>query len=533
MLELIDNTQIIGATYTPKHYQLFEKTGNKNLFEEVIDMMMLETFSEEFKQKVMSMPLKEKRMAILSLLDKDRNLFLRIKSLINGGIGKFEHIKDVIKMLREYVKVGEVEKKKYGEVMTPLELVKEMLNTLPEDVWSNPNLKWLDPANGTGPYPLMVIYKLMNGLKEWEPNEEKRYKHIVENMIYVCELQPKNMFLYMCAVDPWDMYHLNIYTGSFLTDGFDKHMKEVWNVDKFDIVMGNPPYQEMDGGSKASAKPIYNLFVLKSTKLSNKILFITPSRWFIGGKGLDLYRKFMMESNKIKSIKHYNDATQIFGNNVDITGGVSYFLFDNMYNGNCNLNNNIVNLNEYDVIVDPSYISIINKFKNYNSISTICMGRGDNTFGIQTNDRRISEYLPGDINCFVSQSKGFEKWIDGSKIKNHQHIDKYKVITAESNGSYPRFGNKFIAHPYMVCSGSYIWFVMRSKEEAESLISYMECKLVNYLLSIRKISQHIKPSTLKWIPMVPFDRKWTDEQLFEYFNLTEEERNLILNYDKK
>lgn len=284
MLELIDNTQIIGATYTPKHYQLFEKTGNKNLFEEVIDMMMLENFSEEFKQRVMNMPLKEKRMAILSLLDKDRNLFLRIKSLINGGIGKFEHIKDVIKMLREYVKVGEVEKKKYGEVMTPLELVKEMLNTLPEEVWSNPDLKWLDPANGTGPYPLMVIYKLVNGLKEWEPNEEKRYRHIVENMIYVCELQPKNMFLYMCAVDPWDTYHLNIYTGSFLTDGFDKHMKEVWNVDKFDIVMGNPPYNSGQNakGKRGGGDTLWDKFVIKSINILNNnkyLCFVHPTLW--------------------------------------------------------------------------------------------------------------------------------------------------------------------------------------------------------------------------------------------------------------
>ena len=122
------------------------------------------------------------------------DLFLKIKALINTDIGKMDHIKDVILMLRKYVKVGEVEKKKFGEVMTPLELVKEMLATLPEEVWSNPNLKWLDPANGTGPYPMWVIFRLMKGLEEWEPNEEKRYKHIVENMIYVCELQPKNMF---------------------------------------------------------------------------------------------------------------------------------------------------------------------------------------------------------------------------------------------------------------------------------------------------------------------------------------------------
>ena len=263
----------------------YKSTKNLNLFEEVIDRMMLESFTPEFSDKIMNMPLKDKRMAILSLLDKDRNLFLRIKGLINSGIGKYEHIKDVILMLREYVKVGEVEKKKFGEVMTPLELVKEMLATLPEEVWSNPNLKWLDPANGTGPYPLMIIYRLMNGLKDWEPDEEKRYKHIVEKMIYVCELQPKNMFLYICAVDPWDMYQLNIYTGSFLDFGgpkvviFDKHMKEVWNVDKFDIVIGNPPY---NGAETGGGNSLWDKFIRKSIPMINQdgyLVLVHPSSW--------------------------------------------------------------------------------------------------------------------------------------------------------------------------------------------------------------------------------------------------------------
>jgi len=145
--------------------------------------------------------------------------------------------------------------------MTPLELVKEMLATLPKEVWSNPDLKWLDPANGTGTYPLMVVYKLMIGLKDWEPDEEKRYKHIVENMIYVCEIQPKNMFLYMFLLDPFDEYLLNIYTGSFLEEGFDRHMKEVWELDKVNIVVGNPPFNTGAGGN--GARDLWDKFVIK------------------------------------------------------------------------------------------------------------------------------------------------------------------------------------------------------------------------------------------------------------------------------
>ena len=260
----------LEMTYSAKHYEHYSINGDKNYFEEIIDMMIMDQvmgMNETFRLAISNLPKDEKRMAILSLLDKDLNLFKKIKALTNKSINRMEHIKDVILMLRQYVKVGEVEQKKFGEVMTPLELVKEMLKTLPEEVWSNPNLKWLDPANGTGPYPAMIIFRLMSGLKDWEPDEEKRYRHIVENMIYVCELQPKNMFLYLCAVDPFDIYKLNIYTGSFLSDGFDKHMKEVWGIEKFDVVVGNPPYQSSSDDIRGS-KSIYNIFVDKSSKIS-------------------------------------------------------------------------------------------------------------------------------------------------------------------------------------------------------------------------------------------------------------------------
>jgi type I restriction-modification system DNA methylase subunit len=266
--------EITGLTYSAEHYIHYEKHGDKNYFEEIVDKMILEGISgmnDSFREAIKALPKDKKRMTILSLLDKDLNLFKRIKALSDKEINRMDHIKDVILMLREYVKVGEVEKKKFGEVMTPLELVKEMLATLPEEVWSNPDLKWLDPANGTGPYPTMVIYKLMNGLKEWEPDDAKRYKHIVENMIYVCELQPKNMFLYLCAIDPFDTYKLNVYTGSFLDEGFDYHMKNVWGVEKFDIVMGNPPYN--DDVTSTGDNKLYLLFISKIfNNIFNKIL---------------------------------------------------------------------------------------------------------------------------------------------------------------------------------------------------------------------------------------------------------------------
>lgn len=253
-----------------------------NFYEEIIDKMMLGLIEPTLRKKIELLEPKYKRLAILSLLDKDRKLFTSIKNIVKDNkVTKVNHVKDVIKMLREYVRVGEVEKKKFGEVMTPLELVKDMIQTIPNDFWKNPNSKILDPANGVGPFPWMVIYRLMIGLKDWEPNEEKRYKHIIENMIHVCELQPKNMFLWMVAVDPEDEYSLNLFNGSFLSPEFDFHMKNVWGVEKFDLILGNPPYQEQKEGFKKT-QPIWHLFVEKSIPILSDggyLNMVHPSGW--------------------------------------------------------------------------------------------------------------------------------------------------------------------------------------------------------------------------------------------------------------
>jgi len=159
--------------------------------------------------------------------------------------------------------------------MTDLNLVKHILSRIPEDDFKNPYKTFIDLANGTGVFPLVVIYRLMKGLEEWEPNEEKRYKHIVENQIYVSEIQPKNMFLYLCLIDPYDEYDLNIYCGSSLDDGFKKHMKEVWKKETFDYSIGNPPFNQM----------IDMKFVKLSYEITDAICIVHPSTWLLDEKG--------------------------------------------------------------------------------------------------------------------------------------------------------------------------------------------------------------------------------------------------------
>jgi hypothetical protein len=156
-----------------------------------------------------------------------------------------------------------------------------MLDTLPDEVWTNPNLKWLDPANGVGTFISVIVQRLMKGLVNFQSDDTLRYKHIMENMIYICELQAKNVFLYMYAFDPKDEYALNIYNGSYLDSNFDAHMAEL-GVEKFDIIVMNPPYQVLqDGNTKSQA--IWNLFVKKTLEISLSVdgylVAVHPSGW--------------------------------------------------------------------------------------------------------------------------------------------------------------------------------------------------------------------------------------------------------------
>lgn len=295
-------------------------TELKNLYENLIDGMLMEEVAgldKEILETLQGLPVSQKRMAILSILDKDRRLFMNIKKLVdNSEVSATEHIKDIIPMLRQYVEVGDFERKSVGEVQTPIMLVNDMLDTLPEEVWLNPELKWLDTSTGTGIFIALIIHRLMDGLKTAFPDDEIRYKHIVENMIHVSELQHRNAFLYLCAFDPHDKYAMNVYCGSFLEEGFDNHVKEVWGVGKFDVIVQNPPYQMQKPGFKKT-QPLWHLFVEKSLNILEEggyMAAVHPSGWR-NVDGVFKNTQKMMLSKDILYLEMHdaNDGIKTFG----------------------------------------------------------------------------------------------------------------------------------------------------------------------------------------------------------------------------
>jgi hypothetical protein len=161
----------------------------------------------------------------------------------------------------------------------------------------------------------------------------------------------------------------------------------------------------------------------------------------------------------------------------------------------------------------------------YKNINKLYCGR---MYGIETNDKRlINEQKNGYIKCYVAKQKGFVMYIDNNKIKNN---NSWKVITTEASHKHESgFGNMFIGKPNEVHTGSYISFETNTEIEAKSLMSYMSTKFSNLMLSLRKCSQHVNSDTIKWIPLVPLDKIWTDEMIYKYFELTKDEIDLISN----
>jgi methylase of polypeptide subunit release factors len=168
-------------------------------------------------------------------------------------------------------------KKTYGEVFSPPELVDQMLDTLPSEVWSNPTLRWLDPCVGHGAFVTAIVFRLMRGLCQWEPDDKKRYKHILENMVFACELQFDSVRIYSETVDPDAEYDLNIFCGSYLDSGFDDHFASL----KFNVIVMNPPYQRLTDGHKKS-RPLWQDFVRRSFEHLTEggyLVAVHPSGW--------------------------------------------------------------------------------------------------------------------------------------------------------------------------------------------------------------------------------------------------------------
>jgi len=213
-------------------------------------------------------------------------------------------------LIKEYLPVREIEKKKYGEVFTPQSLINEMLDKLPQSVWTDPNLKWLDPANGIGNFSMLIFSRLDKGLANVFGFEKrkKRQRHIIENMLYMVELNHKNVGVSRKIFGK----RANIYCGSFLEDEW----KEEFGLDKFDIIVGNPPFNKERKkivGTTAGKVSLWDKFVINSFEVLNTngyLGFIHPANW----RGANNKLWDIMSEKQILYLRIYSqkDGKEIF-----------------------------------------------------------------------------------------------------------------------------------------------------------------------------------------------------------------------------
>jgi len=180
---------------------------------------------------------------------------------------------EVEEYINKHLPVKNLEKAKFGEVFTPSALIKKMLAQLPTSCWSNPDLKWLDPCGGSGNFLICIYQRLMEGLENLFPNKSKRSSHIIENMLYIVELNPNNCDICRQLFGP----NINIECLDFL-----EYNKDIM----FDCIVGNPPFQEdsTSGGTGGKRKLYERIFIKSLTKLADNgyLSFLVPDNMLSG-----------------------------------------------------------------------------------------------------------------------------------------------------------------------------------------------------------------------------------------------------------
>ncbi len=322
---------------------------------------------------------------------------------------------------------------------------------------------------------------------------------------------------------------------------------------KFNAIVGNPPYQVMDGGHGVSAKPVYDKFVEIAKKITPDYLsMIMPARWYSGGKGLDEFRDSMLQDNKITRLIDYFDSQDCFPG-IDISGGVCYFLWDKKYDGKCEIityrsgNKSTMQRHLSQTENSKSFIrfneavSILQKVEEHNELSFSGIVSSRKPFGLTTNVLLDSEAKDDSVSIFAYPNNGF---IDKKNIpQNTQLINSHKVFISYAygeRGKFPYFviGKPFIGMPNTCCSETYLLIgPCETLEYAENIISYIKTKFLRFLVLLKKNTQHATNKVYEHVPLQNFtsisDIDWSqsvtdiDRQLYEKYDLSDEEIGFI------
>ncbi|MDJ0314588.1 Eco57I restriction-modification methylase domain-containing protein [Arthrobacter sp. H35-D1] len=506
------------------------------------------------------------------------------------------------------------------EVFTPPDMAESMLDMLARawaeandgaDIWSNPDVTFLDPFTKSGVFLREIVRRLADGLAVIIPDLHKRIDHILTRQVYgigttqlTALMARRSVYCSKYAngphsiansfttedgniwfertehewsggkrefrVDPLTGDELIVFTHrrcaycgaseddygrgdelethayAFIhTDDIKARIAELFG-DKmqFDVIIGNPPYQLSDGGHGSSAAPIYQLFVEKALSLDPRFaVFITPSRWFSGGKGLDEYRKKMLSDHRMRDIVDYPKLFEVFPS-VKIRGGVSYFLWDRIHDGPCTVQtiwggqplggSAARYLDAYDVLIRRNEaIPILEKVRAKGEPTLESRVSSRKPFGLATNfkGKLTSSGMTDPVKLFANQRID---WIERADLPtNREWADVWKVLMTRVQGTSAAVETKFLSKPIIggpgtACTETYLVAgKFDTEEEADRFALYLRTRFVRFLVSLRKSTQDAARGVYTFVPDVPLDRDWTDAALYERYELTAEDVTFI------
>lgn len=469
------------------------------------------------------------------------------------------------------------------EVFTPPEVVNQMLDMLPQELFENPDTTFLDPACKTGVFLREIAKRLIIGLEPQFPDLQERIDHIFHKQLFgiaiteltsllsrrgvYCSKYPNSEF----SVTQFDDAQGNIrfkrinhtwksgrciYCGANEEqyergDDLETHAYEwihtvkpedIFEM-KFDVIIGNPPYQLSTGGSKAQATPLYDKFVEQAKKLNPRYLsMIIPARWFSGGFGLDVFRKNMISDNKIRVLNDYVNSVDCFGTGVEIKGGVCYFLWDRDHSGECKIITHkdgktseasrfLCEDGMEAFIRWNEGISVYYKVKSFGEKTFMDIVSSQKPYGIGTAFHGKKTSNGNDILIYENGGTGYVDKI--SIVKNYENVGENKVfISAGYNGgdNFPHqiLGKPIVAGPNSCCTETYVEVgPVKNKQEAENLAGYMQTKFFRFMVMLLKNTQHALKKVYQLAPQQDWSRGWTDKDLYEKYGLSDDEIDFI------
>lgn len=482
------------------------------------------------------------------------------------------------------------------EVFTPPEFANRMLDTLAEawaashngaNLWADKTVTFLDPCTKSGVFLREITKRLVEGLKAEFPDLQQRVDHILTKQVFgigitrlTAMLARRSVYCSKHAKGPHSIARsftsddgniwfervehtwedgkcrycgasqrtldrgegLETHAYAFIhTDNIKARIAGLFGGDmQFDVIIGNPPYQLDDGGHGASAAPIYQLFVEKALELDPRYaVFVTPSRWMAGGKGLDRYRERMLKDKRLRKIVDYPKLYEGFPG-VKIRGGISYFLWDRDHHGPCEVQTIwdgqptgpavARHLDAYDILVRRNEaVPILEKVRAKGEPTLDARVSSAKPFGFRTffRGKTTKAGLKQPVKLFENQRIG---WIERKDITvNPEWIDEWKVLMTAVQGTSAAVETKFlskpiIAEPGTACTETYLVAGHFDNETAAAnYAKYLRTRFVRFLVSLRKATQHATRDVYAFVPDLPLNQEWTDTKLYKRYGLTKEE----------